>query len=81
MAMLYTHWIGNQLYNTMVVFKLRDSVPSARYSRVFNVLMHLYAHVHNVKRTLHLTIERQPDGSTSLFEMLPCERLPCFSSW
>ena len=36
------------------------------------------AHEHNVK---HLTIERQPDGSTSLFEMLLCERLPCFLSW
>ena len=30
---------------------------------------------------MHVTIERQPDGSTSLFETLPCERLPCFSSW
>ena len=38
MAMLYTHSIGNQLYNTMVVFKIRDSVPSARYSRLCNVL-------------------------------------------
>ena len=35
---------------------------------------------HNVKRTLHLTIERGPDGSTSPFETLPSERLPCFSS-
>ena len=26
-------------------------------------------------------MERQPDRSTSLFETLPCERLPCFSSW
>ena len=40
----------------------------------------LDAHAHNVKRNLHVTIERQPDGSTSLFETLPCERLPCFSS-
>ena len=39
------------------------------------------AHAHNVKRNLHVSIERQPDGSTSLFETLPCERLPCFSSW
>ena len=38
----------------------------------------LDAHAHNVERNLHVTIERQPDGSTSLFEMLPCERLPCF---
>ena len=38
MAMLYTHSIGNQLWNTMVVFKMRDSVPSARYSPVCNVL-------------------------------------------
>ena len=30
---------------------------------------------------MHLTIERHQDGSTSLFETLPCERLPCFSSW
>ena len=27
-AMLYTYSIGNQLYNTMVVFKMHDSVPS-----------------------------------------------------
>ena len=32
----------------------------------------LDARAHNMKRTLHLTIERQPDGSTSLFETLPC---------
>ena len=32
MAMLYTHSIGNQPQNTMLVFKMRDSVPSARYS-------------------------------------------------
>ena len=38
MAMLYTHSIGNQPWNTMVVFKMRDSVPSARYSSVCNVL-------------------------------------------
>ena len=38
MTMLYTHSIGNQLQNTMVVFKMRDSVPSARYSPVCNVL-------------------------------------------
>ena len=38
MAMLYTHSIGNQLYNTIVVFKKRDSVPSPRYSPVCNVL-------------------------------------------
>ena len=37
-AMLYTHSIGNQPYNTMVVFKMRDSVPSASYSSVCNVL-------------------------------------------
>ena len=29
---------GNQPWNTMVVFKMRDSVPSARYSSVCNVL-------------------------------------------
>ena len=40
MAMLhvYTHSIGNQLENTMVVFKMRDSVPSVRYSSICNVL-------------------------------------------
>ena len=38
MAMLYTHSIENQPWNTMVVFKMRDSVPSARYSPVCNVL-------------------------------------------
>ena len=40
-AMLYTHSIGNQLYNTIVVFKMRDSVPNVGYSRVCNVL-HLW---------------------------------------
>ena len=38
-------------------------------------------HAHNVKRTLHLTIEREQDERTSLFDMLQCEILPCFSSW
>ena len=38
MATLYTHSIGNPLQNPMVVFKLRDSVPSARYSPICNVL-------------------------------------------
>ena len=38
MAMLYTHSIGNQLYNTMVLFKIRDSVPSMKYSSASNVL-------------------------------------------
>ena len=38
MAMLYTHSIGNPPQNTMVVFKMRDSVPSARYSPICNVL-------------------------------------------
>ena len=33
-AMLYTHSIGNQPWNTMVVFKMHDSVPSMRYSSV-----------------------------------------------
>ena len=37
-AMLYTYSIGNQPWNTMVVFKMRDSVPSARYYSVCNVL-------------------------------------------
>ena len=37
-AMLYTHSIGNQPWNTTVVFKMRDSVPSQRYSPVCNVL-------------------------------------------
>ena len=37
-AMLYTHSIGNQPQNTMVVFKMHDSVPSPRYSPVCNVL-------------------------------------------
>ena len=36
--MLYTRSIGNQPWNTMVVFKMRDSVPSASYSSVCNVL-------------------------------------------
>ena len=38
MAMLYTHSIGNQPQNPMVVFKMRDSVPSPRYSPVCSVL-------------------------------------------
>ena len=38
MAMLYTHAIGNQPWNTMVVFKMRESVPTARYLPVCNVL-------------------------------------------
>ena len=38
MAMLYIHAIGNQPYNMMVVFKMRESVPIARYSPVCNVL-------------------------------------------
>ena len=33
-AMLYTYLIGNQPYNTMVVFIMRDSAPSTRYSSV-----------------------------------------------
>ena len=37
-AMLYTHSFGNQLKNTMVVFKIRDSVPSMRYSHICNIL-------------------------------------------
>ena len=37
-AILYTYSIGNQPWNTMVVFKMRDIVPSARYSIVCNVL-------------------------------------------
>ena len=36
--MLYTYSIGNQLYNRMVLFKMRDSVPGVRYSDVCNVL-------------------------------------------
>ena len=35
---LYIHSIGKQPLNMMVVFKMRDSVPSARYSSVCNVL-------------------------------------------
>ena len=31
LLMLYIHLIGNQLYNTMVVFKMRDSVPIIEY--------------------------------------------------
>ena len=37
-AMLYTHSIGNQPENMMVVFKMRDSVPSTSYSSVCNIL-------------------------------------------
>ena len=38
MAILYTHSIGNPPQNTMVVFKMSDNVPSARYSPICNVL-------------------------------------------
>ena len=38
MAMLYTHSIVNQLYNMTVVFKVRNSIPSVRYSSFFNVV-------------------------------------------
>ena len=38
MGMLYTHLIGNQQQNTIVVFKMHDSVPSVRYSSDCNVL-------------------------------------------
>ena len=37
-AILYTHSIENQPCNTMAVFKMRDSVRNARYSRVYNAL-------------------------------------------
>ena len=37
-AMLYIHSIGNQPYNRMAVFKMCDSVSSARYYSVCNVL-------------------------------------------
>ena len=37
-AMLYTYSIGNQPYNTMMVLKIRDSAPRARYSSVCNLL-------------------------------------------
>ena len=37
-ALLYPDSIGNQLSNMMVVFKMRGSVPSAKYSSVCNVL-------------------------------------------
>ena len=35
---IYTHSIGNPLQNKMVVFKMRDSVPSEKYSPICNVL-------------------------------------------
>ena len=35
--MLYTHLIGNQAQNTVIVFKMHDSVRSRRYSSVYNV--------------------------------------------
>ena len=41
MAILYTYLIRNQPLNTMVVFKIRGSVPSPRYSPVCNVLRQL----------------------------------------
>ena len=58
MALLYTHSIGNP----MVVFKIRDSVPSARYSLVCNVL-------HQRKTSLIPTyrVYRLYDNYTSLF--------------
>ena len=41
MAKLYTHSIGNQLLNKIMVFKMHDSVSSVRYYSVCNVL-HLW---------------------------------------
>ena len=38
MALLCTHSIGNPPQNPMVEFKMRNSVPSARYSPICNVL-------------------------------------------
>ena len=38
MAILYNHSIENPPQNPMVVFKMRDSIPSARYSPICNVL-------------------------------------------
>ena len=38
MAMLYTHSIGNPPQNTMVVFKMSDSVHSEIYYTICNVL-------------------------------------------
>ena len=38
MVLLYTHYIGNLPQNPVVVFKMRDSVPSTRYSPICNVL-------------------------------------------
>ena len=40
MSRLYSHSIGTQLYNTKVVFKMRDSVPSVRCSSVCNVFVY-----------------------------------------
>ena len=37
MVLLYTHFIGNPPQNTMVVFEMRDSVPSARYSPICKI--------------------------------------------
>ena len=38
MAMLYTHSIGHQPQNMIVVFKMRECIPSARYSPICKVL-------------------------------------------
>ena len=38
MAMLYIRSIGNEPSNTIVVFKMRDNVPSPIYSPVCNAL-------------------------------------------
>ena len=51
MARVYTHSIVNQLYNTIVVFKLGDIVPSASYSSVCNVLSQWSISLLKKKRT------------------------------
>ena len=66
MAMLYTYSIGNMSQNTMVVLKMRDSVPSARYFPICNVLRQwktsLTLFIESTDSMIHMFHERMQSG-------------------
>ena len=71
MAILYTHSIGNHPQNTMVVFKMRDSVPSPRYSAICNVLRQWKTSLIPTYRVyrlydMYLTLTSQENSFTTL---------------
>ena len=67
LVMLYTYWIENQPQNTMVVFKMRDNVPSTRYSIVCNVL-HLRRIMLNPTYRVYRLYDTGPDLLCSIFQ-------------